>query len=125
MYLALRGKALKYRLIMVRSKLSMFIYLQDFRRYVEHRVAHSSLFDCRRNFTPDSPPALTLDSDVEVRNDFFSIQKEAISGVTKNRTPGEDGIPCEMIQKLHKSALKVLLKIYNGVCKHMDSCVIN
>src|SRR6218665_2192000 len=47
----------------------------------------------------------------------FSIHelKEAISGAKKNRSPGEDNIPYEIIQNLHKSALKVLLKIYNNV----------
>ena len=58
-----------------------------------------------------------MDSDVEGLNDSFSIYelKEAISGTRKNRSPREDGIPYEMNQKLHKSALKVLLKIYNSV----------
>jgi ribonuclease HI len=83
-------------------------FSDDFRRRVN---------DNGRNSTPDPPSSVTFDADVEALNDSFSLHelKEAIAGAKKNRSPGEDKIPYEMIQNLHRSAQKVLLKIYNSV----------
>jgi len=39
-------------------------FSEDLRRHVEDRVEHGCVFHCRRNPTPDPPPAVTLDSDV-------------------------------------------------------------
>jgi ribonuclease HI len=87
-------------------------YSDAFRRYVDASVGCSVL---------DPPPTtVTTDADVESLNDSFSLRelKEAIRGAKKNRSPGEDKIPYEMIQNLHRSSLKVLLKIYNGVWRN-------
>lgn len=83
-------------------------FSEAFKRYVS---------DSERDSLQVPSPSATIDSDVEALNDSFSLHelREAIRGAKKNRSPGEDKIPYEMIQNLHKSALKVLLKIYNGV----------
>src|SRR6218665_3639142 len=56
-------------------------------------------------------------NEVEIESEEWATvakKKGKIGKTKKNRSPGEDGIPYEMIQKLHESAMKVLLKIYNG-----------
>lgn len=82
-------------------------YSKKFRRHIS------------RNNKEHVPQAslTTLDTHVEALNDNFSIYelKQAIKGTKKHSTPGEDKIPYELIQNLHKTSLKILLKIYNDI----------
>jgi ribonuclease HI len=67
--------------------------------------------------TISEPSLATLDPHVEALNDDFNLYelKQAIKGAKNHSTPGEDKIPYELLQHLHKSALKILLKIYNNI----------
>src|SRR6218665_4056836 len=46
---------------------------------------------------------------------LFRANCSGVKGAKHHKAPGEDLIPYEMLQNLHKSAMKVLLRIYNGI----------
>jgi len=82
-------------------------YTKKFKRYISKN---------NRQHIPQ-PSLTTLDTHVEALNDNFNIYelKQAIKGAKKHSTPGADKIPYELIQNLHKTSLKTLLKIYNTI----------
>lgn len=60
---------------------------------------------------------ITTDAHIESLNDAFNLFEltTAISCAKLHNAPGEDKIPYEMLQNLHKSATKVPLRIYNDI----------
>src|SRR6218665_418415 len=58
-----------------------------------------------------------LTGEVEAINSGFNPRelKDAIASAKMNKSPGENGISYDLLKKLHKDALKVLIKYYNRV----------
>jgi len=85
-------------------------YAEEFRRHI---ATNTNTTDTHTDTHTDAH----IDTHMEALNDAFNLAelKTAIKGAKHHKAPGEDLIPYEMLQNLHNSAMKVLLRIYNGI----------
>jgi hypothetical protein len=71
------------------------------------------------NNVKNNPQIITngINSEIEMLNEQFDINelKQAIRSAKNNKSPGDDGLPYELLKHLHKNALKILLNFYNKI----------
>ena len=71
------------------------------------------------NNVKNNPQIITngINSEIEMLNEQFDINelKQAIRSAKNNKSPGDDGLPYELLKHLHKNALKIMLNFYNNI----------
>ena len=82
-------------------------YNKNFINYINNNNFEDS-FDLTEDHT---------NNDTVAMNEKFNVNelKQAIQSAKNNKTPGDDGLPYEMVKHLHQNALKVILDFYNEV----------